>query len=179
MSKIRKPKKPVILKDLKATINLEMDDVKIDDIESLALKRGYRRQTSPHVTVLCGTKLRQIMAKNPEMDKKSIAKIIKQAIGKFDWSYKEEEIFHIEKSCLYTGGTNIEHRKSYIRKIDMPDMERFYDELSKQFNVELSAQFPHITLYTKGERKNPTWYGIPVRSIEDFKNLNPIKTSEK
>ena len=58
-------------------------------------------------------------------------------------SYKQEK---------YLGDRKIlEHRKSYVRLIDMPDMYYFYHKLNILLKTHISAQLPHITLFTKGK----------------------------
>jgi hypothetical protein len=55
----------------------------------------------------------------------------------------------------------------------MQDMAKFYREMNKLLGADLPVQFPHITLFTIGERENPKWRGIGIDSEEKFKTLNP------
>lgn len=157
-------------------INLEAGQGESLKIRIRALKEGYREQDKRHITVLSDDKIEEIL-KHTSLSKDEVNQKILQIVNSYDWHYKELDIYHIEKTGSEDRSEVKEHRQSYIRTIDMPDMGRFYKELDKTFGTKLLVQFPHITLFTKGEKENPIYYGISVPSEEDFGKLNPEKMS--
>lgn len=68
----------------------------------------------------------------------------------------------------------IENREQLFEAIKHTHFSCF--ELCKNaFGKYLPFQFTHITLFTKGERKGASFYGIPISSVEEFNNFNPRK----
>ncbi len=179
MTKTIRPKnKPVMVED-EAALYLDADEVDISDIKERAVSEGYREQTERHVTIIgdsAGKAIKEALLKHPLEQKQQFLNIVKKLLLELDWEFKFKEIYHIEKTgTFYGGGEHVEERQSYIRAINMPAMEEFYRELNKLLDLNLPTQFPHITLFTKGERENPVWYGIGIGSEEKFKTLSPIK----
>jgi len=169
-----KPNKPILDSDLHACIELTANQVNVSDIKERALAEGYREQTSRHVTILSGSKIREIK-KHCSLNTKELHDQILELLLKFDWEYEEKNLFHIEKSGYWDGSDILENRESYVRTIEMPDMKNFYDELDKVFRTNLPVQVPHITLFTRGERENPKYHGIAISSEKEFEKLNPRK----
>jgi len=174
MSRAIKPDEPILHSDLHACIKLTVNQVDVSDIKERALAEGYREQTSRHITILSSSQIKEIK-KHCFSDTKELHDQLLELLLKFDWKYEEKDLFHIEKSGYWDGSDILENRKSYIRTIEMPDMKNFYKELDKVFKINLPVKVPHITLFTKGERKNPKYYGIAVSSKEEFKKLKPVK----
>lgn len=176
MTKIIKPKNKPVIEGCEAVLYLDADEVDISDIEEKARAEGYREQTSRHATIIGGTgkDIKELIEKYPTTEQEKIMGEIRKLLRSFDWKFQAKEIYHIEKKGTFTGGGDlIEERESYIRAIDMPDMEKFYNELNKMLNANFPTQFPHITLFTRGERENPVWHGIGIGSKEKFLTLNP------
>ncbi|MCL5411001.1 MAG: hypothetical protein M1324_04090 [Patescibacteria group bacterium] len=172
MNKIFWPDKPTFNPDL--CINLEVGQGDSVKIRKQALKEGYREQDKRHVTLLSDSKIEEIL-KYTSLSKDEVSKKILQIANNYDWRYKELDIYHIEKVGSEDRPEVKEHRQSYVRAINMPDMGKFYKELDETFGTKLLVQFPHITLFTKGEKENLIYYGISISSEEVFKKLKPIK----
>ncbi|MFA4995555.1 MAG: hypothetical protein WC536_00165 [Patescibacteria group bacterium] len=172
-----KPNKPVLNSDLHSCIELTANQVNVSDIKERALAEGYREQTSRHITILSGSKVREII-EHTSLDKKVLNKKILSLLLKFDWEYKEKDLFHIEKSGYWDGSDILENRESYIRTIEMPSIKLLYKKISEKLGKNIPSQFPHITLFTRGERENFKYQGIAIPSEEDFLKLKPIKIVE-
>lgn len=181
MNKIILHSKPHLFPDYHCSIPLSKEEVDISDIETRARAEGYREQTSQHITVM-GGRIEESLANRLELmpgpDRQKIIDNIISLLEKFKWEFEPKEIYHVKKTGTFgKESTVIEHRQSYIRTIEMPDMEIFFKELNKLLGTNFPMQFSHITLFTKGEREGVRYYGIPIPSVEEFKKLNPIKIS--
>lgn len=154
------------------------NDVTGDIMSPKVIKDGFRRQNERHITILGGSTselLKNILNKLTKEDKKSILDKIKNFIEDLEWKFESKEIYLISKNGCIDNSSISEERQSYINMVEMPDMQVFYKKLSNLLEANLPVQVPHITLFTKGERKNPVWYGIPIPSKEEFHNLRPQK----
>ena len=163
--------------DLYLGLHLENDNTG-SIIKSQALKEGFRKQNKRHITILYGSKQKlivDILNKSSVEKRESIKKEIKDIFESLKWEYTPTEIYKIQKEGYFDDPSIVEKRKSYINMINMPDMEVFYHKLNSLLKSNLPTQVPHITLFTKGERKNPKWYGIPIPSIKEFNSLSPKK----
>jgi len=149
-----------------------------DILESKVLEEGFRKQNKRHITILGGSTkelLKNILNKLSEEEKNNILKEIKGLLEDLRWVYTLKDIYKIQKQGYFNDSNILENRESFISMIDMPDMEIFYNKLNSLLKTNLPVQVPHITLFTKGERENPNYYGIPVPSIQEFNNMNPEK----
>jgi hypothetical protein len=167
-----------IINGIGAFIWLEEYEVDYTRIKSKALAEGFREQTKRHITIIGGMVeklIDEILIKYNEKEKENIKKEIKNLLESFEWKYKQKDIYFIEKEGYIDNRDIKEKRQSYIAIVDMPDMEIFYKKLNALLNSNLPIQMPHITLFTKGERENPIFYGIPIPSEEEFQKLNPQK----
>lgn len=167
-----KPSQPIIKPDYQIFLGLENKEIEVAaDVKKKAIKKGFREQTSRHITILGfdSIAIRNWLINNPNHSVKEIEQLLRD----FDWNFTPMHIYHIEKAVNFYKDV-IERRESYISTIDMPDLEKFYKKLNKLLGTNLSVQFPHITLFTKGERVNPRFYGIPIPSKEEFLKLKPI-----
>lgn len=147
-------------------------------IESSALNEGFRKQDERHITILGGSTkelLKNILNKLSEQEKEKVLKEIKNILESLKWKFIPKEIYRIKKTGYIDNSSILENRESYISIVEMPDMEIFYQKLNSLLKSTLPTQLPHITLFTKGERKNPNYYGIPIPSMEEFKTLDPVK----
>lgn len=174
-----KPKnKPVILEHT-VTLYLYPGEVDNSRIAERARAEGYREQTERHVTIIgnsASLAIKEALEKYSPEKQQQFGGILKNLLDKLDWKFKPKEFYHIEKKGIFAGGGDLfEARESYIRVIKMPAIEKLYKELNKLLGLDLPTQFPHITLFTRGERQDPVWYGIGIGSEEKFNELNPKK----
>jgi hypothetical protein len=170
--------KPIVYEDQESALFLEKSEVDISDIEAKARNEGYREQTERHITIIGGTAqlIRELIAEYPADTQEGLWQKIADLLQDYEWKFMPKDVYHIKKTGTFSGGGDlIEERQSYIRAIEMPDMAKYYAEVSKLLNTDLPVQFPHITLFTKGERENPKWYGIGIASEEVFQTMNPVK----
>lgn len=167
-------------KDLYIGFLLEKDDTG-NSIKEKAIEEGFRKQGKRHITVLGGSTkklLKNILDYLPEEERKSTLDEIKSIINGLKWNFTPKEIYRIQKQGYFGDSDILENRQSYINMVNMPDMEVFYKKLNRLLKTNLPIQVPHITLFTKGERENPEYYGIPVPSIEEFNSMNPNPSKE-
>ena len=151
-------------------------------IESKALEGGFKRQDKRHVTILGGSSqklLKNILNKLPDEQTKNILKEINIFLESLNWEFTPKEIYLIQKHGHFDSVKLAESRESYINMIDMPDIDIFYKKLNSLLKTNIPTQIPHITLFTRGERENPNYYGISIPSIEEFENLIPRKSLHK
>ena len=154
------------------------NDVTGDDIGSEVIAEGFKRQDERHITILGGLTselLLNILSTLTLEERESILDQIKNLIEGLEWKFHPIEIYLISKTGCIDNPNISENRQSYIMRVDMPDMEVLYKKINTLLKSNLPVQMPHITLFTKGERENPVWYGIPVPSEEEFQKLNPQK----
>ena len=165
--------------DLHYSLLLENDNTG-KEIGPMALKEGFRRQNERHITILGGkTKisLTSILDNFSDADRTAILNKIKELLKSLKWEFEPKEIYRIQKQGYFDNPDILENRQSYINMVNMPDMEVFYKNLNTLLKSNLPTQVPHITLFTKGERENPLWYGISVPSMEEFNNSKPERIS--
>jgi len=172
------PKKPTLAKDFYCSIKLNKNQVDYGNLKLVAEKKKFREQTKRHITILSGSsleKVRNILNRLSVKEKKVTIIKLKTILKNLKWQYTQKEIYLINKKSCYGNSKVLEHRKSYIRTIEMPDIHIFYKKLNTLFSIYIPTQFPHITLFTKGERPSPDWYGIAIPSKGEFKKLHPKK----
>lgn len=167
--------KPKLLPDFRAYIYLDVSEVDFSGIEEKAIKEGYRKQTEGHITVIGNTYAKIIRDALPsQKSSEEVLVTLQNLTDEFSWQFKPSKIYHIRKEGRFgSEDAPLEQRESYIMAINMPDMAKFYAGINELFNIQLSSHFPHITLFTKGESANPHYYGIGIRSIEEFNKLDP------
>lgn len=174
-----KPKKPILLhKPFEYTIELNKNQVDYSDLKNKKEIKNFREQTYRHITIINDTiskKIEQALNKFSPSEKKMKITEIKSILKKLQWEYSEKQIYLIEKKAYIKNLKINEHRKSYIRVIEIPDIKIFYHELNTILKTHIPTQFPHITLYTKGEHPNRGYFGISISSKSAFKKLNPKK----
>lgn len=163
--------------DLYYSILLENDNSG-SIIEPKAIEGGFRRQNKRHITILGGSTqelLRDILNTLSNEERKKILNEIKNLLENLEWKFIPKEIYRIQKQDYFDISNVLEKRESYINIIDIPDIDIFYEKLNSLLKSDLPVQTPHITLFTKGERENPSYYGISISSSKEFKKLNPKK----
>jgi len=169
------PSKPKIFPDNYVAIELSKSDVDISQIYDKAVSGGFREQTNLHITIVGSEANDALNAKLDPLgagDKENLLLKLDDLISKFSWDFTENEFFLIQKTGKFGTGGVEEKRSSIIQVIDMPDMEKFYNEFNKLAGQSIPTQFPHITLFTKGEREDPDYFGIPIPSIVEFEKIS-------
>ena len=104
---------------------------------------------------------------------------LKNLLKSLKWQYVQKDIYFINQKTYFENPKILEHRKSYIRAIEMPDINIFYRKLNILLKTHVAIQFPHITLFTKGEHPDREYFGIPIQSKTEFKKLHPKKLKIK
>ena len=169
-----KPKKPIQLNRLfEYTIKLNKNQVDYSDLKKIKEIKNFREQTYRHITITNDTvskKIEEALKKFSSSKKKQKITEIKSILKKLQWEYYEKKIYLIEKKAYIENLKINEHRKSYIREIEMPDIKIFYRKLNTILKTHIPTQFPHISLYTKGEHPNRGYFGISIPSKIAFKN---------
>ncbi len=168
------------MKNLYSWIRLDKNEVDIRSIQKKATRAKYREQTKRHITIIGGTtteRIRNIFNTFDERGKKIYRKKIELVLKKLRWSYYQKSIHHITKNGYFTwsGGMRKEKRKAYIASLELPAIRVLYRNINRLLHTRLPTQYPHITLYTKGEKRNNLYYGIPIPSLKEFKSLHPKK----
>jgi len=171
--------KPNFTKELKIGIRLKNDKTG-RSIEAIAKKEGFKRQDKRHITVLgvsTHKSFLKILEKCSEKDRKEVLNDVRKILKSLKWKFKPlpGEIYKVRRRGHFDVPSIIESRTSYIQLIDMPDMKKFYKKLNSLLGSKFPVQVPHITLFTKGERKNPKYYGFGICSEKDFKKMFPKK----
>ncbi len=176
-----KPDKPISIKgSLGFMIPLKKNQVDYGNLEAKKELKGFREQTYRHITIV-GDKtlllIEKALNKFSVLERKKKVAKLKFISKNLKWEYKQKGIYFIEKKKYFGNPKVLEHRKSYIRLVDMPDMYIFYKRLNFLLKTHIPVGVPHITLFTKGERPGREYYGIPIRSKAEFKKLHPKKIS--
>lgn len=175
--------KPTFTDDLSIILWLDNDDTG-NSINTRAAQEGFRRQDKRHITILSGSTkdtFKEILNRLSEEEQKNILQKIKESFESLEWKFKpiSGEVYKIKRTGNFDLPDVIESRESYIQMIDIRDMAIFYDHLNSLLKSNLPVQVPHITLYTKGEREKPEYYGIGICSKEDFESYSPEKVFDK
>jgi len=176
------PKKPILYKDFHISIKLTKNQVDLVDIAIIARRQGFREQTDRHITILsdiAGEQIENAISKLSAGRTKIIKNKIKSLVEDTDWKFKPQKIFYLTKETKDDDGNILEKRESFIRVVDMPGMGIFYKKLNKLLGTRIPVQFPHITLFSKGELPNCKYYGIPVNSKNEFRKLKTREISEE
>lgn len=178
-----KPTKPKMFQDKYSAIFLKRSEVDISEVKLVALKNHFDEQVERHITITGGITEDAINKKMEEMGSEKAKKLftseIKALLGSFDWIFTPKDIYWVKKKGTF--GRDIivaEEREAFIRAVEMPDMEKFYQKLNKLLETNIATQFPHITLFAKTDRRDAPWMGIPIPSADEFKRLNPIKLKD-
>jgi len=164
------PNKPILKNNFFCYIRLKKNQVDTSGVEEIAKEKGFRKQTFRHITIFSSKNFDIIQVVLNKGEQQKIKNQLRQKIKELDWSYEQKDIYLISKKINKT-----EKRQSYIMAIKMPAIGEFFKYVNKLLHTNIPTQYPHITLFTKGESKNPKYYGIPIPSTKEFKTLKPIK----
>jgi len=168
--------KPILhQKIIPSIIELESGYGDVPVVRELAIRENFREQDYRHITVL-GRNIRKIEAAiYIQPDPETVIEKIRDTAEHLDWSFTLLDVYKIAQTGDFRDDGIIEHRLSYIRLIHMPAMEEYYAFLNDMLQLDLPTQYPHITLFTKGEQPNPPYFGIPIPSEEAFNSMSPEK----
>ncbi|MEK7080867.1 MAG: hypothetical protein AAB902_00525 [Patescibacteria group bacterium] len=170
------PRKPVLRKDFLCGIKLNISQVDYGNLKLVAKKKGFKEQAKRHITIISSAgKFKNALYKFSIKERKQKIIKLKSILKNLKWQYIQKEIYSINRKFYYGNSKILEHRKSYIRTIEMPDIYVFYEKLNTLLNSHIPTQFTHITLFTKGERPSADWCGIPIPSKSEFRKLHPKK----
>jgi hypothetical protein len=166
------PGSPVFDDDLYLAIYLVKSQSGIDRIRSKAENDGFREQNNLHITVLSEKVFLPLLQESSPAKRTKIIQKIISLISHTDWKFKLEDIYYVAGLIpAARTGTRDEYRESYIRTVCMPGFNQFIENINNILESRIPLPFPHITLFTKGEGKNPKYYGIPINSKEEFQGL--------
>ncbi|MBU0707517.1 hypothetical protein KKG41_04060, partial [Patescibacteria group bacterium] len=161
-----------------AEIKLSSDDIDLMELEEKATQEGFKRNNDFHITIMgfeSADALKGVLSKLNQTGQNGLMKKIEDLFQVLNWSFKLSQRYHIKKSGQFDSKHDrTEDRESYIQLVYLPSMEKFYKRLNKLLKTSLPTQVPHVTLFTKGEYKNPDYYGIPIHSKEEFDSLDPV-----
>lgn len=132
-------------------------------------------QRSRHITIVGGTIIKNILDKLSQKEKSQMIHRIRKLLKSFDWQFIPTDIYRISRRGLAYDDFEKDERESYIRVIKMRDMIKFYKKLNHLLKTNFPTQFPHITLFTRGDRPDAPYRGIAINSKEKFKQLYPKK----
>ncbi len=171
------PLHPKLKANYQAEISLSFDKINYSDISDKAKREGFKRNKDFHITVIgiiAAKAIKSCLTKLDQTKRKKMLEKIQELLKSFNWSFKLSQRYHVKKNGKFNEKNDIiENRESYIQILYLPAMERFYSKLNGLMGLELDTQISHVTLFTKGESKNPDYYGIPIPSKEEFDNMDP------
>jgi len=173
---IIQPKKLILFPNFESAIMLRKSEVDISGIKTIAIKEGYKEQRARHITVIGSCHyIKDRLDLLSKKDKGKKIKQIKKLLKEIDWQFAPMDVYHISRKGLPFSESEEDERESYIRIVKQPGMKKFYNKLNRLLGTNIPTQFPHITLFTKGERPNALYKGISISSKEKFKQLHPRK----
>lgn len=79
-----------------------------------------------------------------------------------------DEYYLVKKNYETEEGN--EERQSIIQKVNVEGIDDFYKEFSSLTGIDLGTPFPHVTLFTKGNKPTSS-KGIGIASLESFNIL--------
>lgn len=177
------PSKPIIVEGLLGCmIILNKNQVNYENLKSRKELKGFREQTKRHITIVSGKtleKIEKVLNKFSISERNKKVADLKILLRNLKWQYIQKDIYFINQKIYFGNPKVLEHRKSYIRVIEMPDINIFYRRLNILLKTYIPIQFPHITLFTKGEHPGREYFGIPIQSKIEFKKLHPKKLKIK
>jgi hypothetical protein len=136
---------PIMGNNLSCEIPLSEDEVDYSNIETLATEKGFRKQTDRHITILGG--LPEVIIREDTI------KEVKDLLESLEWKYEQKEIYLIRKQGSFDDPDIIEDRQSYIRMVDMPDIDVFYKKINSILKTDIPTQVPHIHCLRKEKEK--------------------------
>ncbi|MDD5342323.1 MAG: hypothetical protein PHI73_03230 [Patescibacteria group bacterium] len=171
------PSQPLLQTDYQAVIPVAFDAIKYSDIEERAKQEGFKRNKDFHIRVIGfegADAIKKTLAKLNQPGQEILIKKIQDLLQSLNWSFKLSQRYHIKKSGQFSEKISItEDREAYIQLLYLPAMEKFYNKLNSLLGTKLPTQISHVTLFTKGERKNPDYCGIPIPSKDEFESMDP------
>jgi len=165
--------KPPRLNRKSGTIILDLDS-RLIDIEQLRIRlesQMFEPKDEFHFTVVGtrnGKKLAGAIKSQPGLSKK-VGELIRTSnweLGSTPQIYKVTKEYAIPDPK--TGENRSESRQSVVQVLDLPGLDAFYRNLNAISSAEIEPQFPHITLFTMGDKM-----GIAINSREEFEKMSP------
>lgn len=153
-----------------------------ENLVKQAEKMGLSRKETHHITVIgsdTAEHILEIMDSVSEEKRKDLFSRLEKLVQDTQWSYNTKpEFFYIAKEYNDPDPedpdkTIREKRESIIQLINLPGLEKFYNELNKIFDDKMDVPFLHITLYTTSTREDKRTRGIGIYSRREFEDLGP------
>lgn len=151
-------------------------------IREIAEEKGFDEKDEFHITVSGfknGLVIKDVLEKlSPEESKAKLDKI-QDFISHINWNFKLlEGVYHISKEYKMKYPENdykeiIEKRESYIQRIDILDLNFFYEKLNNLLGTNLQPPPAHVTLFTNGSDKEKAKMGIGIYSEAELAELKP------
>lgn len=146
-------------------------------IISVANEFNLVDKSETHISIMVSTNARIAkkvveQLENPEGAMDEIQKLF----DSYNWvyalrkSYYLQEWTYTQENMINFGYIDLPNhiRRSIIQKVDLPDVEPFYQEMSDLLNVQLTLPVPHITLFAWSDYTPMMQRGIGVSSQEEF-----------
>ncbi|MFH1366135.1 MAG: hypothetical protein ABIG99_02005 [Patescibacteria group bacterium] len=174
------PKKPIPISSKgfsEYMIKLNKNQVDYENLKFRKELKGFREQSERHITIIgdkASLKIERALNKFSLLERKKKVIRLKFLLKNLKWEYVQKDIYLISKKTYLKGFNVLEKRESYIRLVEMSDINVFYRKLNTLLKTRIPIQVPHITLFTKGEyRPYRNYFGISISSKTMFKKLNP------
>ncbi len=147
-------------------------------LKERARQEGLSEKKEFHITIIgskTGKKLLALMDSLGLEERSRVLKEIKELSLRFTWEFSlKEEYYSISKEYpLEQASHEIETRRSYIQCAELPDLAKFYKELSLICDLDSAPPFPHLTLFCGSTLRENELRGIGIYSQEQFEHLNP------
>ena len=159
-------------------IDIDKSTTGLTTVEQFARENGFVEKDTVHATIVgfsAGVKISTLLKDSANQD--MLGKI-ESLVTETDWSPQYlNEFFVVSKEYEFFDPkikSKVKSlRQSIIQKIVLPELETFYEKLNTITGLAFPVQFPHITLYTKGDASSAM--GIGINSIAEFESLSHEK----
>ena len=168
-------------KDFKNDTNNALLHIKRPDIRekiiNFAQEKALEEKPEFHISVIAtrnGKKISDILA-NRE-NSLELKQKIKDKFESMSWAYKPLGEYYLmskyynEDEMQKSGYTGMpEHsRFTLIQKVEMPELEVFYDWLQEELGEEFDVPVPHTTLFSGSDYEPMKNRGLGIYSQSDF-----------
>ncbi len=174
--------KPPHFNTEKCTVLLDVDArlIYTDTLKVFAEQNGYSPKNEFHVTIIGygqGKRIIEAFAPLSEAERSSRYDDIARLIKRTDWTIdSKQQLWHARKEYDYNDHVTNERvhetRETILQPLTLR-LDEFYKSLSGIVGTEITSQFPHITLYTKGTDPVRSRVGIGINSEQEFQSLHP------
>lgn len=148
-------------------------------VEKEAVRDGFTRKHEFHMTVLGKAASEVLAAARPSIGadgQPDFVADVQKLVDAADWSFQmlpEWYWLQRDKTTNIDGSDVAVHKETFVQVADIPGLPSFYRALNESFSTNISAQFPHVTLYVKISDPRVAKQGISINSKEDFLALRP------